>query len=239
MVNSASQSLAEFKSQRLGTLLGGGGSTIDPGPVGAHGMDSAQTRMARTMPKKSSSAFLNDIRATGQRTNALLMQNIRNKQQQAVQNVQSTGGVSGGVGNYRLPSGGKAQTGGARGKYGITVPAGQSYDRLAAAYRAAGMGNLTINSGGRTYAEQARLYDGYRRGLPGYNKAAPPGTSLHESGIALDIGGPLYNTNMKAAMATKQHQWMRQNAAQFGWYWVGQKFGESWHWEYHPEWGGK
>jgi LAS superfamily LD-carboxypeptidase LdcB len=96
------------------------------------------------------------------------------------------------------------------------------------------MGSLSLNSGGRTYAEQQKLYNAYLQGRG--NRAAKPGSSLHESGIAADFGGPVYNTNMAAAMATKQHTWLRQNAAQFKWYWVGKNYGESWHWEYHPEW---
>lgn len=234
MVNSASASLADFKSKRLGTLLAGSGSSVDV-PMGGTMMESATSRMARLAPKKSSTAFMDSIRDSGKRTNSYLMQNIQQKQQRATMQRQQ-GAAGGGAPGYQLPpmGGGNQGRNGPRGANGLTIPAENALKRLGAAYQGAGFGPLRINSGGRTYAEQARLYDGYRRGLPGYNKAAPPGTSLHESGIAVDLGGPLYNTNMGAAMATRQHQWMRQNAAKFGWYWVGQRYGESWHWEYHP-----
>lgn len=235
MVNSASQALAEFKSQKMGGLLSGFSSTVDAPTIASTSLaDTVSARMARSAPKRSSTAFMDQIRQSGQRLHNSSMSGIQ-AQRQAQQPRQGGSAQTG----YRLPSGGKPQTGGPRGAYGLTVGAVNAYQRLSQAYRNTGFGNLGINSGGRTYAEQARLYDGYRRGLPGYNKAAPPGTSLHESGIAADFGGALYNRNMQAAMATRQHQWMRQNAAQFGWYWTGKNFGESWHWEYHPEWAGR
>lgn len=232
MVNSASAALAEFKTQRLGTLLGGTGSTVDTGPNGLS--RDAMSSMNRMAPKKSSSDFLSSLRESSSRTNGLLMQNIRNKQQIAQQRMQQAQQVRmpNGSQNYQIPGGGQGK-GGPRGTYGLTVPAAQSLSALSNAYAQAGFGPLRINSGGRTYEEQARLYALYKAGRG--NKAAPPGQSLHESGIAVDLGGALYNTNMGAAMATAQHQWMRQNAAQFGWYWVGQGFGESWHWEYRPQ----
>lgn len=232
MVNSASAALAEFKTQRLGSLLGGTGSTVDTGPNGLS--RDAMSSMNRMTPKKSASNFLSSMRDSGSRTNDLLMQNIRNKQQMSQQRMQQAQQVrmpNGSV-NYQIPGGGQGK-GGPRGAYGLAVPAAQSLGALRNAYAQAGFGDLRINSGGRTYAEQQHLYNLYRQGRG--NKAAPPGTSLHESGIAVDFGGALYNTNMRAAMATAQHQWMRQNAAKFGWYWVGQGFGESWHWEYRPQ----
>lgn len=233
MVNSASAALAEFKSQRLGTLLGGTGSTVDIGPTGLS--RDAMASMQRTTPKKSSTAFLSNLRESGSRTNGLLMQNIKNKQQLAQQRAQQAQMVRQPTGsmNYRLPNLGKPQTGGPRGQNGLTMPAERALGQLSSAYSRAGFGPLRINSGGRTYAQQAQLYAAYKAGRG--NKAAPPGTSLHESGIAVDLGGPLYNTNMGAAVATRQHTWMRQNAAKFGWYWVGKNYGESWHWEYHPQ----
>jgi len=235
MVNSASAALAEFKSQRMGGLLSGFSSQVAaPTIAGTSLSDTANDRLARSAPKKSSTMFMDQVRQSGRRMHETAMAGMQARQQQT---MGSAGGSGGAQTGYRLPSGGKPQTGGPRGAYGITVPAAAAFQKLSAAYKAAGMGNLTVNSGGRTYQEQARLYALYKAGKG--NKAAPPGTSLHESGIALDLGGPLYNTNMQAAMATRQHQWMRQNAAQFGWYWVGKNFGESWHWEYHPEWGGR
>ena len=44
---------------------------------------------------------------------------------------------------------------------------------------------FTVNSGYRTYAEQAALYDKYLH--HGGNLAAKPGTSNHEGGSAMDV----------------------------------------------------
>lgn len=231
MVNSASASLAEFKSQRMGGLLGGYSSTVAaPSIVGTSLSDTASDRLARSAPKRSSTAFMDSIRASGNRQHQTAMQGFQAKQN-AITGVAPNSIAGGG---YKLPSGGTPQKGGPRGQYGLTVNAAKSLGGLSAAYAKAGNGNLIINSGGRTYAEQAKAYADYKAGRG--NLAAPPGSSLHESGIAADFGGPIYNKNTNAAMATKQHTWLRQNAAQFKWFWVGKNFGESWHWEYHPEW---
>ena len=225
MVNSASEALAEFKSKRLGTLLDRSGSTVDMG-LGGISRD-AMTSASRMSPKKSSTAFLDDIRASGSRTNNMLMQNIKNKQATAQQRAGAPTGASRGYQLPQMPKGGGG-TGGPRGAHGLAVPAAQSFGNLSAAYAKRFGGGLTVNSGGRTREQQAYLYNGWVKRLPGFNKAAAPGTSLHESGIAIDIGGPIMN------QGSAQHAWLRQNAAQFGWYWVGQKYGEPWHWEYRP-----
>lgn len=226
MVNSASQALAEFKSQRMGGLLSGTSSTVGAPPIlGTSLSDNAATRMARSAPKKSSTAFIDQIRQSGKRLHETAMQGYQAKAAKQAQAATPTGGGDPG---YSLPSGGTPQTGGARGQWGLTVPAAEAFRRLSAAYSKVWGSPLKVNSGGRTRQEQQYLYDLYRSGRG--NLAARPGTSLHESGIAVDIGGPVYTSN------TRQHAWMRQNAAKFGWYWVGQRFGEPWHWEYHPEW---
>ncbi len=45
-----------------------------------------------------------------------------------------------------------------------------------------------ITSGFRTYQQQARLYRRFLQGMSQY-PALPPGTSMHELGLAVDIGG--------------------------------------------------
>lgn len=66
---------------------------------------------------------------------------------------------------------------------------GQTYDRLTSLandyYDATGK-KLNINSGVRSYEKQAQLYSDYKAGKTGANPANPPGTSLHEIGMALD-----------------------------------------------------
>lgn len=220
MVNSASAALAEFKNQKLGTLLSGGGSTVDPGPIGT-GMDSAAMRMDRTMPSKQSVQFLDSLTQQNRRTNDLLMQNIRNKQQATIPTM-NTG--------YRAaPSGGSNSP---RGQYGLQVPAANAFNQLSSAFAKQFGHGITVNDGGRTYAQQQILYNAYLNGTG--NLAAKPGTSVHESGLAMDWGGI-------GGVGSATHNWLRQNAANYGWYWTGGSFSqiESWHWEYHPEWGSR
>lgn len=229
MVNSASQALAEFKAQRMGGLLSGTSSLVSGPSIGGTSLsDDASSRMARSAPKKSTTAFMDQVRQSGRRMHETAMAGFQAQAAQAAQ--QSQGGAQTG---YQLPSGGKAQTGGRRGAYGLTLPAASAFQQLSKAYSRAGMGNLVVNSGGRTYQEQAAAYARYKAGRG--NLAAKPGTSLHESGIAADFGGPVTRSG------TRQHAWLRQNAAKFGWYWVGARFSqvEPWHWEYRPEWAGR
>jgi D-alanyl-D-alanine carboxypeptidase len=63
--------------------------------------------------------------------------------------------------------------------------------------------------------------------------AAVPGYSDHGWGIAVDINGGVEERS------SAQHQWLVENAAEFGWHnpaWAqadGRK-PEAWHWEYRP-----
>jgi hypothetical protein len=82
---------------------------------------------------------------------------------------------------------------------------------------------VAINSGFRSYPEQKVLYEGYKKGLKGFNKAAPPGRSNHQNGIAFDIpvaggsGNPTYG-------------WLKRNGPARGF--VRTVNGEPWHWEF-------
>jgi hypothetical protein len=82
---------------------------------------------------------------------------------------------------------------------------------------------VAINSGFRSYPEQKRLYEGYKKHLPGYNLAAPPGRSKHQNGIAFDIrvaggaGDPVY-------------EWLKKHGPSHGFIRTVNK--EPWHWEY-------
>lgn len=75
----------------------------------------------------------------------------------------------------------------------------ETFDRLAAAARAAGH-SLTVNSGFRSDAEQARLF----AQNPNPKWVAPPGTSLHRYGTELDLGPPA------------AYGWLSANARRFG-----------------------
>lgn len=85
---------------------------------------------------------------------------------------------------------------------------------------------IGLNSGFRSYPDQKMLSDGWKRRLPGFNPANPPGYSNHQNGVAFDIdvgvgpGNPVYD-------------WLARNATQFGF--VRTVPREVWHWEYLPE----
>lgn len=82
---------------------------------------------------------------------------------------------------------------------------------------------LTLNSGFRSYPEQKYLYDGFVHGLPGFNKAAKPGFSNHQNGIAFDISVPGGDGN-------PTYEWLKLNATTFGFVRTVNK--EPWHWEF-------
>lgn len=87
---------------------------------------------------------------------------------------------------------------------------------LIAAAQQAGF-SISPGSGFRSREEQAKLYRDYVNGVPGQAKAAPPGRSHHEFGLAMDL-----HYGSKAAA-----KWANSHAAQFGLAFpVG---GENWH----------
>lgn len=228
MVNSASQAIMEFKSQRLGSLMSGTGSTVDAPRLGSSLSDSVSSRLARSAPKKSSTAFMDSIRQSGARQHQMAMQGFQAKQQAQRQSAfQGPAGGGGGGGapmprNMSVPKGASGQmANGYGGRYGLTVPASQAFTALESAYSKQFGGGFVVNDGYRSYAGQVEAKQKYG------SKAAEPGTSVHGWGQAVDLGGPMQNAG------SVQHAWLRQNAAKFGWYWVGQRYGEPWHWEYH------
>lgn len=82
-----------------------------------------------------------------------------------------------------------------------------------------------VNSGFRSYPEQKYFYDRWQSDPGRYPRAAAPGRSKHQSGIAVDFvvgrnGDPVY-------------EWMKLNAPKFGW--VRTVHDEPWHWEYNLE----
>lgn len=60
-------------------------------------------------------------------------------------------------------------------------------DKLVAALKANSGKTMTVNSALRTVAQQYLLYRWYKTGRCGISLAATPGTSNHETGLALDI----------------------------------------------------
>ena len=138
--------------------------------------------------------------------------------------------TSRGGGRASMPAGGgggyKGGPGGDRaGAYGLNSKAGAKLQALQGAYKQRWGSDLPVNSGGRSYADQVKAYQNYLRGG---NLAAPPGTSVHESGRAVDFGGAAHNYS-------PQHTWLVQNAPNFGWTWAGKNFSqvEPWHFEFN------
>lgn len=103
--------------------------------------------------------------------------------------------------------------------------------------KAAGV-NLSAGSGLRTYDEQLAIRKNYvidkskvndlnyLKTAPSnafYPLAAAPGTSNHESGLAID-----FNTTGNP----KAYAWLKANAAKYGF--IRTIPSENWHWEYRP-----
>jgi hypothetical protein len=84
---------------------------------------------------------------------------------------------------------------------------------------------VAINSGFRSYPEQKILSDGFEKHLPGFNRAAKPGASNHQNGIAFDIA-------VAGADGNEVYDWLKKRAPEFGF--VRTVSGEPWHWEYDP-----
>jgi hypothetical protein len=78
---------------------------------------------------------------------------------------------------------------------------------LVAAQKARGV-TLSINSGLRTLPQQYLLYRWYQTGRCGIGLAAKPGTSNHESAVAVDIND---NASWRTAMQGKGFRWLGAN----------------------------
>lgn len=95
-------------------------------------------------------------------------------------------------------------------------PAAASYARMCTEHGSP----LPIVSAWRSTAQQAALYAGWVKRLPGFNLAARPGTSTHELGDTVDYGAPAY-------------LWLERNAAAHGW--ARDTPTERWHYRHHPD----
>lgn len=110
--------------------------------------------------------------------------------------------------------------------FGELVPAAsRSADRLALAFALEFGKSLVATDTYRTRAEQDEL----ARTKP--HLAAPPGTSVHGLGEAVDFASNIPNAS------SKEHKWMDENAFAYGWTnpaWARAttRF-EPWHWEYN------
>jgi hypothetical protein len=209
------KSLAPLQRQAVGQVANPAGRLEVPGPslpgtVGGGGNYGAR---------------LEDTARAASDANSRLMSSIA--QRSARLRQQQGRGTMGGATQAMVASGkGLGPAGGWGGAYGLQKNAAAALARMSAAYQARWGAPLVVNSGGRSYADQARLFALYKAGRG--NLAAPPGTSVHESGRAVDLGGPIYR------LGTPQHNWLQQVAGQYGFSWTGRTFSqiEPWHWEY-------
>lgn len=104
------------------------------------------------------------------------------------------------------------------------------FKKLAAAFKSATGLELLITDGYRTYAEQKSLYTRWKAGTFSAPSVAYPGTSLHESGRALDLRDSGSSAGVTVAGNTRSN-WMRANAAKYGFNPTGYNFREPWHFE--------
>ena len=123
---------------------------------------------------------------------------------------------------------------------GRPVAAGTAaaFEQMRTAFKTATGQDLLVTDGLRTYAEQAALYAKYKAGTG--NLAAPPGTSKHETGRALDLRDSGADRGVTFAGNTRSN-WLRANAPAYGFTPSGYGFSpvEPWHYDYTGDpWGG-
>jgi len=234
---SPTQQVEQYKNKELQGLLSGvPGATAGPTSTAIQraGADSDAKRMG--LPSSPGSPIIDMLGALGNsdRTAAAQQQQLTTIAHQTAQGQSpvgrpydySTPAGTSYKGNYSGVSYTKQQAGakGMGGRSGLTVKAGNSLTALERQFFGVFGTGFKINYGYRSSKEQARLYALYKAGKG--NLAAPPGHSMHERGIAIDLGGPFTNAN------SAQHRWLQRNGPKYGWYWVGKNYGEPWHWEY-------
>ena len=97
---------------------------------------------------------------------------------------------------------------------------------------------LRLLSGYRSSARQAVLFaravEQYGSEAAARRWVAPPGSSAHQSGRAVDLdidGGSLSSSRVDAMRAAPAFKWLQANAAAFGFFPYA---AEPWHWEWNP-----
>lgn len=206
---------ATFKNQQLAPINNQRSSR--PGSKISAGED---TFKSSTELGKPSLDGLKNIRERASRQHKLYLQAVKADQarrQPKVQYMNGSGGYS-----YSGGGGGGGPMGG---RYNLIPGADRALAAMDAAYRSQFGRGLSVNSGGRSYQDQVEAWRKYQNGG---NLAARPGTSVHESGRAVDFGGAIQNSG------SREHRWLQQNAGTWGFKWTGKNFSqvEPWHWEW-------
>ncbi|GAA4672721.1 M15 family metallopeptidase [Frondihabitans cladoniiphilus] len=122
--------------------------------------------------------------------------------------------------------------------------AATAYTALAAAFTATFHEPLTVVEGYRSLDSQTAIFQSrftvsatptpiswngqYWTQNAGAAIAAVPGTSVHGWALAMDLG-----SNVQIA-SSPEKAWVDANGPAFGWYPVGNDFGEPWHFEFTP-----
>lgn len=99
--------------------------------------------------------------------------------------------------------------------------AAAAFQRMSARAREDGV-SLWVTSGYRSRQQQRWLYERYRQGLG--PKAARPGRSNHQRGLAVDL--------VVGDVTTPTYEWLAAHACHFGF--RRTVASEPWHWEYRP-----
>ena len=101
----------------------------------------------------------------------------------------------------------------------LAVPAANGYRSLKKAMSAAGVGELCLNSGYRSFATQTATYN---RDVARYGKkvaenlAAHPGYSEHQTGLAADVSTTALGCKITNFGSTKASTWLAANAYKYG-----------------------
>jgi hypothetical protein len=114
----------------------------------------------------------------------------------------------------------------------LNVDAAVAWSALVAQVKADTGHTIVATEGTRTYARQKQLYEGWRKGLAGFNPAWSPDSpyAYHLSGRAVDVGSSV------GYVATESSRAFYSRAGQYGFRPTVQ--GEPWHFEFRPEWVG-
>ena len=119
-------------------------------------------------------------------------------------------------------------------------PAAEAFNKMVQEASIQGV-KFLATSGFRSIEEQRVLYEKYRRDPKNNPKAAKPGKSKHNSGLAVDIW-PLGRNASKASpfLSYKAREWLRKNAGRYGFKRTDRR--EEWHFVWsrqsklQPEW---
>ena len=102
----------------------------------------------------------------------------------------------------------------------LAKPAADAFLKMQAAAHKAGAGELKIDSGFRDFATQQDTYLHYTASLgmnKGENRAAKPGYSEHQTGLAADISATDQTCAIKICFSkTKAGRWLAANSYKFG-----------------------